>query len=113
MWPPEAKIVVAPIASHVEINNDKRDNDGGNTEAEDVADVVSRDALPCPRRRRVELRGFGAFSVRVRRPHSGRNPRTGATVDVAEKVVPYFKTAKEMRNRINYRPLDHLGIEPL
>jgi integration host factor subunit beta len=65
------------------------------------------------RRGRVELRGFGAFSVRVRRSHSGRNPRTGATVDVAEKVVPYFKTAQEMRNRINYRHLDHPGIESL
>ena len=65
------------------------------------------------RRGRVELRGFGAFSVRVRRPHSGRNPRTRATVDVAEKVVPYFKTAQEMRNRINYRHLDHPGIESL
>jgi integration host factor subunit beta len=53
------------------------------------------------RRERVELRGFGAFSVRVRRPRSGRNPRTGAVVDVAEKAVPYFKTGKEMRDRIN------------
>ena len=55
------------------------------------------------RRERVELRGFGAFSVRVRRPRSGRNPRTGAVVDVTEMFMPYFKSGKEMRDRINYR----------
>ena len=50
---------------------------------------------------RVELRGFGAFSVRIRRPRTGRNPRTGTIVQVGEKVVLYFKTNKEMRDRIN------------
>ncbi len=50
---------------------------------------------------RVELRGFGAFSVKKREARIGRNPRTGAQVDVAEKVVPFFKTGKEMRVRLN------------
>jgi integration host factor subunit beta len=50
---------------------------------------------------RVELRGFGAFSVRERKARVGRNPRTGADVDVDEKVVPYFKPGKEMRQRLN------------
>lgn len=50
---------------------------------------------------RVELRGFGAFSVKRRDARTGRNPRTGATVDVAEKAVPVFKTGKEMRQRLN------------
>ena len=50
---------------------------------------------------RVELRGFGAFSVKRRDPRLGRNPRTGADVDVEEKVVPFFKTGKEMRERLN------------
>lgn len=50
---------------------------------------------------RVELRGFGAFSVRKRDARSGRNPRTGAHVEVAEKFVPFFKTGKEMRDRLN------------
>ena len=50
---------------------------------------------------RVELRGFGAFSVKRRAPRVGRNPRTGATVRVAEKCVPYFKTGKELRERLN------------
>lgn len=50
---------------------------------------------------RVELRGFGAFSTRARDPRKGRNPRTGATVDVPGKRVPYFKPGKEMRVRLN------------
>jgi integration host factor subunit beta len=50
---------------------------------------------------RVELRGFGAFSVRQRGARRGRNPRTGQQVDVAEKFVPFFKTGKEMRERLN------------
>ena len=50
---------------------------------------------------RVELRGFGAFSVKRRDAHTGRNPRTGETVSVSEKVIPVFKTGKEMRIRLN------------
>ena len=50
---------------------------------------------------RVELRGFGAFSVRAREARTGRNPRTGATVAVPSKNVPYFKAGKELRERLN------------
>lgn len=50
---------------------------------------------------RVELRGFGAFSTRERDARKGRNPRTGETVDVPGKRVPYFKPGKEMRARLN------------
>ena len=50
---------------------------------------------------RVELRGFGAFSVRERKARVGRNPRTGASVQVAEKKVPFFKMGKGMRERLN------------
>jgi integration host factor subunit beta len=50
---------------------------------------------------RVELRGFGAFSTKSRPARMGRNPRTGAQVRVNEKTVPYFKTGKEMRERLN------------
>ena len=50
---------------------------------------------------RVELRGFGAFSTRSRDSRTGRNPRTGAAVDVKAKRVPYFKPGKEMRERLN------------
>ena len=50
---------------------------------------------------RVELRGFGAFSTRARDARTGRNPRTGETVAVTAKRVPYFKPGKEMRARLN------------
>jgi integration host factor subunit beta len=50
---------------------------------------------------RVELRGFGAFSTRDRSPRQGRNPRTGASVEVPSKRVPYFKPGKEVRERLN------------
>ena len=50
---------------------------------------------------RVELRGFGAFSVKRRDARIGRNPRTGESVSVPEKRVPFFKTGKELRARMN------------
>jgi integration host factor subunit beta len=50
---------------------------------------------------RVELRGFGAFSVKKRDARLGRNPRTGEAVDVDEKHVPFFKTGKLLRDRLN------------
>jgi integration host factor subunit beta len=50
---------------------------------------------------RVELRGFGAFSTRQRDARKGRNPRTGESVAVPQKRVPYFKAGKEMRARLN------------
>ncbi len=50
---------------------------------------------------RVELRGFGAFSVRHRPARTGRNPRTGESVAVKEKHVPFFKTGKELRERVD------------
>lgn len=51
--------------------------------------------------KRVELRGFGAFSVKDREPRSGRNPRTGEPVAVSAKRVPFFKTGKQLRERLN------------
>ena len=54
---------------------------------------------------RVELRGFGAFSAKIRGPRQGRNPRTGVVVSVAKKAIPAFKTGKEMRARLNRETL--------
>ena len=51
--------------------------------------------------RRVELRGFGAFSVKSRPSRLGRNPRTGEQVEVSKKNVPYFKTGKLLKERLN------------
>lgn len=59
-----------------------------------IADALTRGS-------RVELRGFGAFAVKKRDARTGRNPRTGEAVSVTGKVVPVFKTGKEMRQRLN------------
>jgi integration host factor subunit beta len=50
---------------------------------------------------RVELRGFGVFSTKVRQARTARNPRTGATVPVRQKALPFFKAGKEMYGRLN------------
>ncbi|MEM7471661.1 MAG: integration host factor subunit beta [Pseudomonadota bacterium] len=67
-----------------------------NTVFEEVIDAISEG-------NRVELRGFGAFSVKKREPRTGRNPRTGEAVQVEEKHVPFFKTGKLLRDRLNGR----------
>lgn len=60
---------------------------------------------------RVELRGFGAFSVKSRPARTGRNPRTGEPVHVEEKFVPFFKTGKELRERLNDADIpDHMLV---
>ena len=61
---------------------------------DEIADALARGD-------RVELRGFGAFSVKDRGARVGRNPRTGAAVQVAEKSIPFFKTGKQLRERLN------------
>ena len=50
---------------------------------------------------RIEIRGFGSFSLRLRRARIGRNPRTGAPVSVPARYVPYFKPGKNLRERLN------------
>ncbi len=50
---------------------------------------------------KIELRGFGSFRLRVRRPRQGRNPKTGTKVDVPGKAIPYFKPGKELRDLLN------------
>ena len=65
-----------------------------NTIFEQIIEAMSRGD-------RVELRGFGAFSVKKRDARVGRNPRTGEAVEVEEKHVPFFKTGKLLRDRLN------------
>lgn len=50
---------------------------------------------------RIEIRGFGSFSLHYRAPRTGRNPKTGATVQLDGKSVPHFKPGKELRERVN------------
>ena len=61
---------------------------------DEITSALSRGA-------RVELRGFGAFTVKRRNARTGRNPRTGQAVSVNEKAVPFFKAGKELRDRVN------------
>ena len=65
-----------------------------NTVFEEITSAMARGE-------RVELRGFGAFSVKKRDARVGRNPRTGDSVDVSAKYVPFFKTGKLLRDRLN------------
>ncbi len=66
-----------------------------------VSTVFEEIAQALCRGDRVELRGFGAFSVKARDPREGRNPRTGESVFVDRKFVPYFKAGKELREKLN------------
>ena len=69
-----------------------------------VATIFDEIAAALARGDRVELRGFGAFTVKRRDARTGRNPRTGAAVPVDEKIVPFFKAGKELRERVNNGP---------
>jgi integration host factor subunit beta len=53
--------------------------------------------------KRIEIRGFGSFSLNYRPPRVGRNPKTGEKVTVAGKHVPHFKAGKELRDRVDYK----------
>jgi len=66
-----------------------------------VATIFEEITAALARGQRVELRGFGAFSIKTRDARTGRNPRTGESVHVDSKVVPYFKTGKELREKVN------------
>ena len=66
-----------------------------------VTAIFDEIAAALARGARVELRGFGAFSVKRRDARQGRNPRTGDAVQVEEKHIPFFKTGKQLRERLN------------
>ena len=71
-------------------------------DVERIVDTVFQEIIEAMARGdRVELRGFGAFSVKKRDARNGRNPKTGEAVDVDQKHVPFFKTGKLLRDRLN------------
>ena len=71
-------------------------------DVERIVDTVFQEIIEAMTRGdRVELRGFGAFSVKKRDARNGRNPKTGEAVDVDQKYVPFFKTGKLLRERLN------------
>src|SRR3972149_5547023 len=75
-------------------------------ECEVIVDTVfqnMRDALH--RGEKIEIRGFGSFTVRLRRAKEGRNPKTGEKVSIPEKRIPFFKVGKELRELVNGLPL--------
>jgi integration host factor subunit beta len=66
-----------------------------------VSTIFDEISMALARGDRIELRGFGTFSVKQRQPRTARNPRTGQSVYVGEKHIPFFKTGKELRGRLN------------
>jgi integration host factor subunit beta len=76
-----------------------------------VGTIFEEIAAALERGDRVELRGFGAFSVKQRPARTGRNPRTGEPVSVEQKFVPFFKTGKELRERLNNGALSGLEFD--
>ncbi len=77
-----------------------------------VATIFDEITAALARGDRVELRGFGAFTVKRRNARTGRNPRTGEAVPVDEKAVPFFKAGKELRERVNRsRPARGSSVE--
>ena len=69
---------------------------------ERLVDVIfERISISLTREERVELRGFGAFSVRKRKPRVARNPKNNKLVELDERLVPYFRAGKELRERVN------------
>jgi integration host factor subunit beta len=75
-------------------------------DAEKIVDAIFDEIIASlARGKRVELRGFGTFSIKVHKARTGRNPRTGAPVPVPKRAHPHFKTAKEMKERLNRKPV--------
>jgi integration host factor subunit beta len=92
------QMVKSELVDHISVQNPHLRQD----DVEKIVNVVL-DVLTAAMARgdRIELRGFGAFSVKNRAARTGRNPRTQAYVSVKEKTVPCFKSGKEMRERLN------------
>lgn len=66
-----------------------------------IKEVLEMMAQTLSKGERIEIRGFGSFSLHYRAPRVGRNPKTGESVDLAGKYVPHFKPGKELRERVN------------
>jgi integration host factor subunit beta len=66
-----------------------------------VKELLEQMAVSLAMGNRIEVRGFGSFSLHYRPPRTGRNPKTGATVSVPDKFVPHFKPGKELREKVN------------
>ena len=76
-----------------------------------VATIFGEISLALADGHRVELRGFGSFSIKSRRARIGRNPRTGEAVNVSRKLVPFFKAGKDLRGRVNDSTETTIGLD--
>jgi integration host factor subunit beta len=63
--------------------------------------ILERMATALVNKQRIEIRGFGSFSLHYRAPRTGRNPKTGDSVTLSGKYVPHFKPGKDLRDRVN------------
>ena len=63
--------------------------------------ILERMATALVNKQRIEIRGFGSFSLHYRAPRTGRNPKTGGSVTLSGKYVPHFKPGKDLRDRVN------------
>lgn len=68
-----------------------------------VKTIIDAMAKSLAQGERIEIRGFGSFSLNYRPPRVGRNPKTGEKVNVPQKYVPHFKAGKELRERVDYK----------
>lgn len=68
---------------------------------EAIRDIIEQITTAMESNDRVEIRGFGSFSLNYRAPRKARNPRTGGQVEVKQKYIPHFKPGKELRERVN------------
>ena len=66
-----------------------------------IKEILEMMAQTLSKGERIEIRGFGSFSLHYRAPRVGRNPKTGESVELAGKYVPHFKPGKELRERVN------------
>lgn len=75
------------------------------TDAETIIETIFDSVVAALRSGdKIEIRGFGSFRTRQRNPRIGRNPKTGARVEVPSKRVPYFKPSKDLRDLVNHQP---------
>lgn len=66
-----------------------------------VKSIINRMTKALSSGERIEIRGFGSFSLRYRKPRMGRNPKSGAKVHISERYVPHFKPGKNLKKRVN------------
>jgi integration host factor subunit beta len=72
-----------------------------------IKELLEQMAQTLQKGERIEIRGFGSFSLHFRAPRVGRNPKTGETVKLDGKYVPHFKPGKELRERVNELTVHH------